>query len=526
MTPKGKYRNFQECCEDEAKQGNSYASHLLHRSNEKNVLKVAMEEGRRQLDIYKRQENAGKIISLQYQLERAEELGMLDGSFEMTYEGAERIYNKVREIVRKKQSRTKRGSESINFLDILDVFDPEIDSSLIATGMLCLVPEVREHLMGREDGLYKAVLNVGAHKRSGYTLPIHKSSKPSTYQDVLSPRLKALLEAIPEAKTSEDEEAERMLKVLIHKRAEREVFPIFKRDTIEAFSKLEHLIAKEKNDCLHEEYQLLREKYHNYLDFEVIGVNPEFVDPNTGERNVLPSLHQRIGIYGIVNEERFGIWDGGGTGKTAQVVLAQPLIEKILAEEGKKFRRAIIVGPNRCKSAWKKGLTGSDRERYLAERQDIFVMNGERKTDEILQQIGDAKWIVTNYDQLITRINGEDRLFVDELVDMGADFVAFDEGHNIKGKRTTTRPSEQWPHGRLTQSAAARMLALSARFFISISEISVTSASYTLIDLPPKLFLTKSLNLRSCTSFKRSHSSFVGGSPSIAILAVMRFLPT
>ena len=204
------------------------------------------------------------------------------------------------------------------------------------------------------------------------------------------------------------------------------------------------------------------------MDFKLVNVNPDFVDPETGEKGVLPSLHQKIGVYHILHEKRFGIWDGGGTGKTAIAVLAQPLIEEALAREGKTFRRAVIVGPNVAKKAWKRGLVGGDHERYLAEQQDVAIINGDRKDDAFMQSLVEKKWIVANYEQLITRMNGGDKLFIDALVGHGVDYVVFDESQNIKALRETTL------NGRLSQSAASRMLGLNAEFFVPMSATPIS----------------------------------------------------
>ncbi len=483
--------NFNELCEEKARAGDKHASYILRRASDTGgvPLQIEIDYERKRLESYERAgietykvvtktgEQTRTLGDLRAQIGRAEELGILDGSLSMSYEGAKRVYEKVRDIISKKNSSDRKGSSG-KFLEILDAFDPARDSDLIATGAFVLDPQVRKYVDGRLEGLYKAVLSVGSHKRSGYTLPVHESRPSFAGGDVVSPRLKALLESIPEAKTTEEEENQKALKLLIHKRAERDVFPLFKHDVGSAFSQLEKLLGKEKNLHLRQEYESLRDVYQKYLEFEVPGVNPNFVDPTTGQKDVLPSLHQRIGIYGIVksldDNGRFGIWDGGGTGKTAQVILAQPLIERKLAERGHIFNRAVIVGPNPSKRAWKKGLIGSDTERYLAEPQNVFVINGEQKTDELLDRMGKAKWIVTNYEQLITRVNGDDRLLVDVLTDMGVDLVAFDEAQHIKGQRNMTRGgSTREPT--LTQSAAARQLALQAKCFVPLSATPISN---------------------------------------------------
>lgn len=141
------YSNFQEYCENQVKAGNSYASRFLKPT--KNALKLALEEARR------------KQLS-QDLIDRVEEKGMLDGSFELTYEGAERIYKRMQDLI---QGRGKKfGSD---YLEILNRFDPVRDSDLIATGIFCLVPEVREKVSQDLGSLYKVVLNVGTNRKKG-----------------------------------------------------------------------------------------------------------------------------------------------------------------------------------------------------------------------------------------------------------------------------------------------------------------------------------------------------------------------
>ena len=223
-----------------------------------------------------------------------------------------------------------------------------------------------------------------------------------------------------------------------------------------------------------------------------MGVNPNFTDPETGARGVLPSLHQKIGVYHLIKDGRFGIWDGGGTGKTAIAILAQPLIERELERQGKKFRRAIIVGPNLAKKAWKKGLIGNDRERYLEREQDVMIINGEQKDDDFLKELKSKKWIVMNYEQLTTKVNGGEKLFIDSLVEMGVDYVVFDESHNIKGLRETTID------GRPSHSAAARVLALNADYFVPMS---ATPISNGLVDFAVQYHLLNPATLREPEKF-------------------------
>ncbi|MBX4196179.1 DEAD/DEAH box helicase [Candidatus Pacearchaeota archaeon] len=456
MENKHKYRNFQEYCVEQIRVGNTYASRFL--KDGKNALALALDEGRKKLQRYESQqqhEHAGKLRGA---IERAEEKGMIDGSFEMTYEGAERIYQKVRTIVEKK------GAErNTDYMNVFDAFDPIADHDLIATGIFCLIPEVREKVGNKLENLYRVVLNVGAAKRKGYSLPMKERSEKKQEDSIISASLERLIAALPKIETSEEQQYHKMLKVLIEKKIEREVFPLFQKDAGNAFNSFNRKIREEKNDNLREAYTRLKDVYEGYSAFKAEEVNQEFIDPETKRKGVLPSLHQKIAIYHSVNEEKFGIFDGCGTGKTAIGVLTQPLVEKKLKEEGKEFRRAVVVCPNAGKKTWKKGLTGNDAERYLADRQDIAVINGEQKTPEFLASLRDKRWIVTNYEQLTTKVGEGEKTFAEELAGMGVDYVIFDECHHIKGLRTQT------PNGAPTQSAAARILGHNARFVSLLS---------------------------------------------------------
>ncbi len=449
MNNEKKYNTFQDYCMEQVGAGNSYASRFLKTG--KSSLKLALEEARRQ----------GLAPNL---INRVEERGMLDGSFSLTYEGAERIYKRMQELV-----QGRGGQFGKNYLGILDRFDPVRDSDLIATGIFCLVPEVREKVSKDLGSLYKVVLSVGTNRKRGYALPERQKRNPVSNNNFFPSHLRDLLTALPKPESNEEKDYQRMLHILVQKKAERDVFPAFRHGEVAALKTLGTLVKKEKNENVRQAYQELAETYRKYLDFQVEGANSNFVDPQTGQRGVLPSLHQKIGIYHLLNEGRFGVWDGGGTGKTAIATLAQPLIERELRKQGKEFRRAIVVGPNLAKKAWRKGLIGNDQERYLAERQDVAIINGERKDDDFLDEIAQKKWIVLNYEQLTTRVNGGEKLFIDELVERGVDYVVFDESHNIKALRELTLK------GRPSHSAAARVLALNSDYFVPMSATPISN---------------------------------------------------
>lgn len=443
------YGNFQEYCEEQIKTGNSYASKFLKQG--KNAIALALEEAKKK----------GLPKEL---IERVEERGMLDGSFELTYEGAQRIYKKMQEII------TKSGAEeNKDYNAIFERFDPIRDSDLIATGMFCLFPKIREKVSNNINSLYKVVLNVGTKRHKGHSIPERRENNSKQENNFLPDYLRELLEGLPKPQSSEDEEYQRMLKVLIEKKAERDVFPIFKHGEARAFQTLEKLATEETNPNIKEAYHSLQESYRNYIDLQVLDVNPNFTDPQTGKENVLPSLHQKIALYGILREMRFGVWDGGGTGKTAIGVLAAPLIEQELIKKGKKLRRVVIVCPNIGKKAWKTGLIGEDNERYLKYRQDLMVINGERKDKDFLKELEPKKWIVLNNEQLTTKVNGSDEIFVDHLIDLGVDYCIFDEIQNLKALRLQTAK------GNCSYSAAARKLALSSPYFLAMSATPISN---------------------------------------------------
>lgn len=435
-----KYKNFFEAISEELRRGEKYPNKFL--KDGKNPLREAIKISR------------GYGIS-EETLRKAIDVGMIDGSFEMTYEGAQRIYDTIKKIVKDADIKNNHDYQAI-----FDSLDPVTDYDLIVAGMFSLIPEVREKVANKVDNLYRVILNVAADQRKGYALPVkEKLEGKSIEEGTLSPKLEQLLLAIPRAETKEQEEDQRRLRVLLHKKAEREIFPLFKKKKDHAFKVLEKKIAEVKNENLREEYIRLKEIYSDYSNFNIVGANPDFRDPNTGEMGVLPSLHQKIAIYHLLKEKRFGVFDGCGTGKTAIAILAQPLIENEIAKcDGGEFKRIVIVCPNTAKKAWKKGLEGDETERYLKNKQDIAVINGERKDGNLLSGLRNKRWIILNYEQLITKVNGSRKSFAEELVDMGFDYLIFDENHHIKSQRKKTKT------GKPTLSAAARYLAHNSEY--------------------------------------------------------------
>ena len=146
------------------------------------------------------------------------------------------------------------------------------------------------------------------NRKKDPNMPVGKLKR---VKDFFPAPLRELLATLPKPESDEEGEYQRVLRVLVQKKAERDVFPAFKQGETEALSILESLVEREKDESIRSVYQTLSDTYRRYLDFEFIGVNPHFIDPETGRKGVLPSLHQRIGAYYIIHERRFGIWDGG-----------------------------------------------------------------------------------------------------------------------------------------------------------------------------------------------------------------------
>lgn len=335
-----------------------------------------------------------------------------------------------------------------DFSEMFDSFDPIIDHDLISTGIFCLFPEVMQYVENNSDALYKGTLATISKGISGHSLPIHP--KTIRYPNwIFSPDIQKVLTSLPESQTEIEKENQRRLKLLIDKKVERETFSLFRKDPDETFKVLEEKISTEENPNLREAYQRLFDTYKNYGDIKIEGVNPNFVDPNTGEKGVLPSLHQCSAIYHLMREKRLGIFDGCGTGKTAIPILASRLIEEKI---GRKPKALVVVGTKAANKAWEKGLVGDEDQRYLEEPQNILIVDKGEKDLSFMRQLDKADWVIINDDQLITKVNGGDNLFVDKLKERGFDFNIFDEAHHLKTLSETTKK------GKPTISKAAQNL--------------------------------------------------------------------
>ncbi len=386
-------------------------------------------------------------------VEKARQKGMLDGSLEITYEGAERIFQRVREVAQ------ARGFNR-EYLDVLERLDPIEDHDLIATTYFSLDPGIRDQVQHRLDSLYRVVLNVGAKKNKGYSLPTKQQRSRAVKGKFFSEDLEALIRGLPRREFTGDEEHSRRLRVILERKAERETFSVFKDDPKAAFKLLDKRIVEETNKNLRYTFERVRDIYRGYSDFEALGVNPHFEHPTTHQTGVLPSLHQRIALYHMLREKKFGVFDDCGTGKTAIGTLAQPLISEATGKNG-SLRTVVVVGRNNAKKTWKKGLMGNDKVRYLEEeldQHDVAVINGGPKSEGFMESLKDKQWIILNKEQLIAGVNGGGRLVVEELIDMGVDYLIVDESHNVKGRSKVTAT------GKPTISAATMYLAHNADY--------------------------------------------------------------
>jgi superfamily II DNA or RNA helicase len=397
--------------------------------------------------------------------QKAEERGMITGDIDMTYEGAERIYKKVWDAFGQRD-KDKQINEECN--KAIAALDPVADHDLIANLLFCH-PEIQEIVGKNVENLYKVMLTVGSRERKGYALPVKRKQERNESGSVLSSDLEALVKTIPRQDFAGDEEYNRRIRVILRKKAEREAFYIFRNDEHNAFKLLGEKIANESNENLRELYYLVGENYKRYFELEIKNLNPDFQDPETGKIGVLPSLHQRSAIYhltkDLTKEKRFGVFDGCGTGKTAIAVLAQSLIEEELEKQGRQFKRTVVVCPNSTKSVWKKGLLGSEKERYLTNvnENEVMIINGENKNEDFIKELSDKKWIVLNYEQLTTKVNGSRRLFADVLAELGVDYLIFDESHHIKNKKEFTKKKKN------SVSGAARTLAKKSEYLCLMS---------------------------------------------------------
>lgn len=399
-------------------------------------------------------------------INKVKELGILRGELTLEdLEEAERLMNEIRRVYKGEQSNTGKASD--NLYDIVNKhLHPVKDADLRAVVLFCN-PKVREIFGDRLDTLYRAELI--SHSKSGsrekrqiYSPLVDVDYNYEGVNSLLGP-LDDVIRSIPKEEFSGNAEYQRRLRQIIQKKAERETFKFFKENPEKVFNFIKNYLRKEENKNVKDVYKKLGEAYKGYSEIELKDVNPNFKDPKTGKKGVLPSLHQKIGVYHTVEEGRFGIFDDCGTGKTAIAALTKPLIEDRLRKKGKKVHgRAIVICPYQAIEAWEKGLAGNDSERYFNKIQNIKIINGNLKgKKDFINELKTKDWVIVNYEQLPTKVktNGEEKTLAEVLNEIGFDYTILDEVHEIKSKRVITRGGDK-REPQLTYSAAARIMAL------------------------------------------------------------------
>jgi hypothetical protein len=403
--------------------------------------------------------------------------GMKDGSLELTHEGAVQFRERIKKLM-------EQGEMTADAQRFIEQCDPLRDADIITAAYLSLNPEVIEAIGGASN-LYRTLVEVGSANKKGYGLA--KKPRRPTNGDTYTPldgSLENLLRSMPDETAEGKNEADRRLLSLCRTKAERDAFVLFQRDPKKAGAFLEELVEKEESAIVREVYRGVKEAYASYDDLEVLDVNPEFCHPKTGEKGTLPALHQKMSLYHQLKERKYGVFDGCGTGKTAIATLAKPLIDLQMDEEGvpyrvdknedgKQFRRTVVVGPKLSRKSWKKGLTGKVEERYLesTKPEDVMIVDPSRKKDEsFLEELAKKEWIVLNYEQLQSNC-ADGRSMAQVLVEMGVDYVVVDESHRARGRQDLT------PQGKLTQSAAVRALANSAPYLSLLSATPIVDTT-------------------------------------------------
>jgi len=372
-------------------------------------------------------------------IERIESLARRRGHLNLTY--GEAVYGEIRSHV----------SDEVKSL--IDQCDETRDAALIANYLFCLDPEIRE-LAGSADDLYRIRMELGEGQYKRELKPERSSNQGPRFdggaQDsdynsdsggVISPTTRGLIANLPREEFSGSEEYQRRLRVILRKKVEGETFKKFNENMESGLKLLDRGISQEVNENLRDIYRELKTDYLQYMAVNVPGINPEFRDTKSG-RNTLPSLHQKANLHHIVQEKRFGVFDDCGTGKTATAIMAQPLIEQRMKEEGRQFQRTVVICPNATKrDAWERGLIGEDSVRYLAGKQDVFTVNGQKKDDNFVRSLEDAKWIVVNYEQLYqsVTVNGEGKDLAEVIEELGVDYTIIDEAHNVKNMSKKTK---------------------------------------------------------------------------------------
>lgn len=272
------------------------------------------------------------------------------------------------------------------------------------------------------------------------------------------------------------------VRVVLRKLVDKETFKLFQRDQKTAYRLLEERLREEDNYKLKDVYGEVLSTYGEYVKFEFSGVNPEFRDPETGNKGTLPSIHQKIAACKAKKElERddpnlrsFAVYDGCGTGKTFIGVGLKDIVEKEMEKKGREpTGRAVVLCRKSSFEPWEKGLEGGLHERYLEEKQKKIILNGEKKDEDLFEKLKEKKWIILNYEQLTTdfsyRKDGQkvEGIVADALYDLGFDYLIVDESHNIKNREDFT------PKNNDSYSFAARRLAKDAYFKLLLTATPV-----------------------------------------------------
>lgn len=302
---------------------------------------------------------------------------------------------------------------------------------------IAAIPEYRARFQDAKN-LYRIFLEVGnpgtqvtkVGSSTGKEYP-----KNSEKGNIFSLRLEELIRGAPrEIFTSDEIMFEDVRNVLV-RYAMRETLPTLEKDAATALETIEERIKIETSPNLQEAHRVVARNYKAYLSFEIPDANPKFRDPQTGATGVLPSLHQRIGIYHILQEKRFGIFDDCGTGKTAQAALAGAMMSDRLTDLGKKaYHRTVVLCNNPAKEAWKKGLAGDEDVCYFREKKRTFIVNGNLRDEDLEAAIRDADFIILNYERLASKVRykGKKQTVAEVLAAIGFDTLILDEAHNIK----------------------------------------------------------------------------------------------
>lgn len=379
-------------------------------------------------------------------IERAISRGIVTGEYAKSPEAARRVYQGL---------LTRMTPENRQIFEALEG-EPELQAAAI----YLLDSELEKTVGDYFEQLFRITLE-GSRKAGK-----RKASYPTADYvcggaegpEFLSPEIEQLLSLIkPEKPTNQNnDEMQRnrleRLQELIDVKVERETFGYFKDDPQAGLSRLSAYTDRQTNPNIRGVCNRLRTLYEESLELDLPFANSEFLDPRTGKKGTLPSIHQRLGIHRIVKSRSLGIFDGPGTGKTAQAALAFPLIQGRLEQQERKMTgRAVVVCPNESKGVWQTALAGEKERRVFKDPvRSLAVVNGEKD----LEAISRAQWVVLNYEQLPTRVEYEGQVmpFAEYLTSIGFDYLVLDEVHEVKSQRDTT------PTGDLTYSAACRLL--------------------------------------------------------------------